>query len=778
MTNAEEGLVNPIPQEKIDNIYMSSNYINVTDKPEMFLLVDNIPQYLRDMKQWLLWKFVWNEDHWDKKPLCKWSLPENLNTFDDIIKLRNNDKDIGIGFVFSNSNDVIGIDIDKCFSVDKTITSSILSLINNVNGYTEVTPSKYGLHIIGRVKDKSLYKNSPKIPHNGCDHLEIYTSDRFFTFTGARNKDLPHNVDFINEVEVKLILENKPQSIISDRFEVPINITEGGRNNLLFKAACSLRSKALGKSEIMGALKETNRLRCSPPLSDNELEIIIESACKYEPSNPIQFSTTDNIFEEYSQLWTVHEFMEKYKNDYRYIPSMGWMINDNVIWTQDSDEVIAKKIINKVIKNIKDINEKISGLSLLITGLDEEADKKIQKQIDGMKRISSRLSMVCYPTAVEQELEKLLTLSNEKFNCDLTSINLKNGIFDLNGMKLRARTNDDYNRFVCDFDYDPEAKYPVWEEIMETILPIKEQRDYIQKFYGYCLSGYIKEEKFMIFTGKGGNGKSTLITTIADMLSGYCKLAATETFTTDHSNNDVRRAGFEGARYVYCEEIKKYYTLNTEFIKTFASYGSKISARHMRGEPYEYTNTSKFVVSSNFPPQLKDTGDSLRRRIVIVPFKCDVLKSNLVRFKLELSTLIKNEHSGIFNWLLDGYKKWKIEGLSLPPSLVVYQGEYIDSNEILSEFITDVVIIQDSQQTLTNEDNKNMIKKSDVYNVYRKWCIYRNEDKPMQKHMFYEELLQSLQKRDPTIMIIRRSDSYYYKGIIVKDLPLPYKQNR
>jgi putative DNA primase/helicase len=757
----------------------TSNYLNISQRPEMILLLDNIPNYIKPLKQWLIWKFVWETDKWTKKPLIKWSVPENLYTFEEVIKIKGNDKDIGIGFVLSNSNDIIGIDIDKCFFTndkgERQITQPINKLMEDLDAYTEVTPSKNGLHIIGRVSDKSKFINKSTILYEGSDHIELFVSDKYLTFTGMKNKELKPDIGFIDDYKITDILTHIKKEISSsdNRFALPIDIKEGGRNDLMFKTACSLRSKGFGETEILTTLAVTNGLRCSPPLSDEELRIIVDSAMKYNPSSPIQVSTNGNIFEEYSQLWLVHEFMNKYKNKYRYVPGSGWYINTDIIWKPDNEEMIAKKVVNKVLKYIGFINETINGLSLLINGVDEENDKKIQKRIDGLRRTLSRLSMVCYPTAVEQELEKLLTLSNEKFNVNLTTINVQNGIFDLDTMKLRDRTENDYNRFVCNFNYDPKAKCPIWEEIMMTILPDEEQRRYIQIFFGYCLSGYIKEEKFMIFTGKGGNGKSTLIVTIADMLSGYSKLAATETFTTDHSNNDVRRAGFEGARYVYCEEIKKYYTLNTEFIKTFASYGSLISARHMRGEPYEYTNTSKFVVSSNFPPQLKDTGDSIRRRLVIVPFKCDVLKTDLIKYKSNLDALLKNEYSGIFNWLLKGYMMWKEEGLILPESLIAYQSEYIDSNEILSEFIFDMIVIQDSQQKLDQVDTRKEVRKSDVYAAYRKWCIYKNEDKPLQKHMFYEELIQSLQKRSPMIQAVRKSDTFYYKGIIVKDIQFP-----
>jgi hypothetical protein len=62
-------------------------------------------------------------------------------------------------------------------------------------------------------------------------------------------------------------------------------IPEGERNETLFRLACSLRAKGLSGAAILAALKEENRIRCSPPLPDREVETIAASAGRYEQGN-------------------------------------------------------------------------------------------------------------------------------------------------------------------------------------------------------------------------------------------------------------------------------------------------------------------------------------------------------------------------------------------------------------------------------------------------------------------------------------------------------------
>ena len=59
----------------------------------------------------------------------------------------------------------------------------------------------------------------------------------------------------------------------------PATFPEGGRNDGLYKLACSLRAKGLEQSEILPALLAANAERCVPPLDDVEVSKIVASAC-------------------------------------------------------------------------------------------------------------------------------------------------------------------------------------------------------------------------------------------------------------------------------------------------------------------------------------------------------------------------------------------------------------------------------------------------------------------------------------------------------------------
>jgi len=62
-------------------------------------------------------------------------------------------------------------------------------------------------------------------------------------------------------------------------------IRKPGRHRALLSIAGSMRRRALGFDEIAAALRETNRLRCKPPLPDEEVvELVADVVRRYEPA--------------------------------------------------------------------------------------------------------------------------------------------------------------------------------------------------------------------------------------------------------------------------------------------------------------------------------------------------------------------------------------------------------------------------------------------------------------------------------------------------------------
>jgi putative DNA primase/helicase len=61
-------------------------------------------------------------------------------------------------------------------------------------------------------------------------------------------------------------------------------IPSGNRNGTLTSLAGTMRRRGMGAEEIFAALEVTNRLRCEPPLENEEVRRIAQSVARYEPA--------------------------------------------------------------------------------------------------------------------------------------------------------------------------------------------------------------------------------------------------------------------------------------------------------------------------------------------------------------------------------------------------------------------------------------------------------------------------------------------------------------
>lgn len=146
------------------------------DETKAKVIESNIPNELRKYPNWVLYKLP-DKIPYDPKTgkRAKTTDPKTWGTCEQALKALNKGGYDGIGFVFSKNTGLTGIDLDHCIE-DGNILPWGKKIIDNLNSYTEISPSGTGIHIItkGKKPGKSCRKG----------HVEIYDSGRFFTITG------------------------------------------------------------------------------------------------------------------------------------------------------------------------------------------------------------------------------------------------------------------------------------------------------------------------------------------------------------------------------------------------------------------------------------------------------------------------------------------------------------------------------------------------------------------------------------------------------------------
>lgn len=153
---------------------------------------DAIPQELRDLPQWVGWRYKWKDGaddkpgEWTKVPIdphtrkgADTTDPATWGTFDDALTAMEWSRHDGIGFVFIKPDPYYFADLDRCFDLDM-LAPWAAEIVEALPGcYWERSVSGNGLHGIGRGQLPDKHKTRK----NGGS-VEIYTTARFATFTG------------------------------------------------------------------------------------------------------------------------------------------------------------------------------------------------------------------------------------------------------------------------------------------------------------------------------------------------------------------------------------------------------------------------------------------------------------------------------------------------------------------------------------------------------------------------------------------------------------------
>ena len=283
--------------------------------------------------------------------------------------------------------------------------------------------------------------------------------------------------------------------------------------------------------------------------------------------------------------------------------------------------------------------------------------------------------------------DRRLAATTDQWDADPWLFNTPAGTIELITGKLREHRPQDYITKIAGCSPGREG-CPLFFEFLDTIFA-KDQDiiTYVQKFFGYTLTGVTTEHAKGFFHGGGANGKSVLVSTIAGILGEYHRVAPIDTFTaTGFSRHSTDLAGLMGARLVTAHETEEGAKWAEAKLKALTG-GDKITAQFMRQDYFDYVPAFKLVITGNHKPGLQGVDEAMRRRLNLIPFNVTIPKADRDPC---LAEKLKAEWPGILAWLIDGCLLWQKEGGLHPPKAVIdATEEYLESEDAVATWITD-----------------------------------------------------------------------------------------
>lgn len=325
------------------------------------------------------------------------------------------------------------------------------------------------------------------------------------------------------------------------------------------------------------------------------------------------------------------------------------------------------------------------------------------------------------------------------------ALNVANGTLRLDGEQVRlfpASRTDNATKCAA-VTFDPEADCPRWRQFVGEVLA-PEVALMVQRWLGYCLTGSIAEQRAVILEGQGSNGKSVLMNVVATLLGDYATTTPVETFLhTDRGRTgsgpspDIAR--LVGARLVRTSEPEPGSRLSESVLKQYTG-GEMMVTRRLHKEFFEFRPQGKLTMSVNIRPVIVGKDHGIKRRLLIVPFarvfsKDEIAKADAERGK-GLEPYLLEEGPGILNWLLDGFRLWREDGLQPPEAVTTATEGYFAEMDPIGCFVREACQTIADGQGVTNDDKESAVE---LYAVYKRWCDANNEE-PKQMNGFGRRL--------------------------------------
>jgi len=330
----------------------------------------------------------------------------------------------------------------------------------------------------------------------------------------------------------------------------------------------------------------------------------------------------------------------------------------------------------------------------------------------------------------------------------ITLFNVKNGLYDIDKMKLLPHSADVYSINQLNVTYRENAECLLWQKSLDQIFENDAARIMLlQEYFGYCLTRDNDYEKALFLFGEGANGKSVVLYVLEELIGkDNCSSIPLEKFNDSHYIARLR----DKLVNISLETNAKTNVYDNMF-KAIVT-GDTISADEKYGQPFQFKPYCKLLFSTNNMPRVGDKTEGYYRRLLILPFNRQFsIEERDPKLKHKI---VASELDGIFLWSLNGLTRLRKRGyFEESASMQTVKDAYRKENN-------NVIIFVEEQCVL---DTQADVGSDALYVAYRDWCL-ESEYRPLSKIMFGRELL----RQYPAINKGRCGVSRRWDGIRVR----------
>ena len=332
-----------------------------------------------------------------------------------------------------------------------------------------------------------------------------------------------------------------------------------------------------------------------------------------------------------------------------------------------------------------------------------------------------------------------------------------NGMLDLEAgqaAELLPPTHTLFTLASLPYAFDPDAQCPVWLKFLAEIFPDDPAKSLLlQEWFGYNMIPDTSQEKMMMFVGRPGGGKGTVLETMRAVL-GEHQVAST---SFDGLTSEFGLAPLLGKLAVILPDAhtSKRGDLQKalEVIKSISGRDALSINRKFLDHKQSHRLLCRITMAVNDLPDLPDHARTLERRLLLIYFG----QTFEGREDRTLKDRLTQEVQGVAAWGLEGLRRLRVQGqFTQPKSSIPVLGEFRRLTSPLTEFL---------EETCERGDrNKCWVLKSMIYDAWNSWS--KQHGVPQWRRAQFGQRLLAL---NPGIMTGRRMQQayqeYVYEGL-------------
>lgn len=619
----------------------------------------------------------------------------------------------GIGLLTFPATDLAVLDFDGTHASEAWALTSI-ALPPTARNFTR----SGGHHLIFRIKNSDFnIERKVRLVKAECDCKDNnsgrpkpcgvdFLTNGFFIVppTPGYREDPDHPLEDAVELPdavVKLVLEKarwKCTTPITNKQGE--KISQGERNSTLTSLAGSMRRRGMSLESILAALTEENARRCDPPLDETEVKRIAESIGKKEP-----------VFEpeHLTDVGNGRRLVRQFGDDMRFSKALGWLVWNEQRWKRDNI-LDAERMAKATVQTI---------YAEAASCADEDLRKKLAdhaRRSELRQRVEAMLWMA--------QSEPKIPITTEELDQTRWLLNVANGTIELKKGELRPHRREDLITKLAPVEFNPDAGCPTFQTFLHRIFAEDESLiSFVQRAFGYALTGSVEEQCLFFFHGSGHNGKTTLVNAVLDTLGpDYAQTAAPGLLMVKRNEqHPTELADLWGKRMIATIEVEQGKRLAEVLVKQLTG-GDRLKGRFMRRDFFQFSPTHKIFLVANHKPVIKGTDLAIWRRIKLVPFKIVIPEAER---DTSLPEKLRAESPGILAWCVWGCLEWQKNGLGTPEEVKAATAKYRTEMDTLGDFIAERCEV----------DLEEEVTKADLYAAYTEWAEKSGEH-PLTKKEF------------------------------------------